>query len=183
MSDVSSHPMLRALTAVGLLIICQGVLAESVTRTKGEDARSFAARHAPHQSAEVVEVFESTAWNFRGPAVFAFYKYSVVYADKSKNYGSDPNESEVAGYLFVPTSEARYERIEIDSYGPEGTSAEIGKLSFARKAAESNPILFIEVYWHPGAGDLHQTCAYEKPHVSPLPRKLKRLEGYGRCDL
>jgi hypothetical protein len=156
--------------------------AETVTRLPGEDAATFAQRHAPAHSAEVVKVVESTAWNFAAPAVVAFYKRQVAFADKRLNYGTEPNDYEVIGLLFAPTSTERYETIEIDSYGPEGSTAEIGRVSISRRGKAAGPLLFVEVRWHPNPGELQQTCAYAKPRLSPPPRKLTAVKSQGRCQ-
>lgn len=165
-----------------LCLIVKTTFAASVIRIKGEDAATFAARLAPNRSAEVVKVIESSEWNFVSPVIIAFYKYPVTFADKNKFYGDDPNDSVVIGYLYVPISASEYERIEIDSYGPEGGNAEIVNVYFSKIDKQAKKSLLVDVHWYPQPGEIQQVCAYSKPQLNPPPKKLMPLNEPYRCN-
>ena len=170
--------MLRIPILLALFMTAGSCLAETFIRTPGESVAAFAMRAAPPNAVEMVTSVESAEWTFSAPAIAAFYRRPVIYADKSHNYGSDPNDYEVIGVLFIPVARGGYERVEIDSYGPEGSSAEIDQVQFTAPQDAVDSVLVVHVSWHPRPGGLKSACAYARPLPQHLPKTLARAKGY-----
>lgn len=164
-----------------LLIMCFCLLevaanAATIQINPQESAKNFAARYSPNDASEVVHVASASAWHLDKPVIVAFYQYPVTYADKSKNYGDSPNESEILGVIFIPINSTEFKKFEIDGYGPEGANAEINAFFFAKTDRPSDEKLFVMVSWHTNNGVLYSTHIYEKPQLNSSESKLVYLE-------
>lgn len=141
---------------------------ETVIRNEGEDNNEFVNRILPKGSQIAHPVIATTEWKFSAPAIIAFYNYLPPNQDISDG-------ENVIGVLLVPLSKNKYERIEIDTYGPEARTAEIESVFFAKIGKSTEKKLFVLVAWYPNPGSLYRTFVYEKPSLS-LPARLKFLE-------
>jgi hypothetical protein len=184
MSNVRRHkahpidatiPQVRSLTALVLAGLATACQADTVDRSTTENITAFATRHAPNRQSTVVRVAEHRAWDYALPVIVAFYEYPVALADPSKNYGTDPHDSEVLGYVFVPKSAAQYERIEVDGYGPEGTNANVDEVSFVSRSS-APAVLQVQIGWRNNHGEYLQVCSYLKPQLEQHPKKLQRVK-------
>ncbi len=168
--------LIRPIFAALCLFVSVGASGDTITRSPQENDRQFAAGYAPDEASAVVHVASARVWGFERPVVAAFYEHPVIYADKNKNYGNDPNEKEVLGILFLPTSSTEYRQLEIDGYGPEGATAQINSVFFSNTDLQSDKRLFVMVSWHTNAGVLYRTYIYEKPQLPPTAERLSFLE-------
>ena len=168
--------MLHTLIVMAFGFLAASANAAAIQANPAEGPKEFAARYAPNDASEVVHVAPVSAWNLNKPLIVAFYQYPVSYADKSKNYGDSPNESEVLGVVFVPISPTEYRHFEIDGYGPEGANAEINSFFFARTDKTSDEKLFVMVSWHNNNGVLYSTYVYDKPQLTSATTKLTYLK-------
>ncbi len=179
--------MLTRLIGLVLCLLASTAFADTVTRSPQENDSQFVARYAPNTASTVVHVASSRVWGFERPVIVAFYAYPVTYADKSKNYGDNPDDKEVLGVVFIPVGAIEYRRFEIDGYGPEGAPAQINSVFFSNADNNSDKKLFVMVSWHNNAGVLYGTYIYEKPQMTSSEVKLIYLERlsetFGReCD-
>jgi hypothetical protein len=168
--------MLRSLLFIAFCLLPIAANAAPVQINPNESTKDFAARYAPNDASDVVHVASASAWHHDKPVIVAFYQYPVSYADKSKNYGDSPNESEVLGIIFVPVNATEYKKFEIDGYGPEGANAEINSFFFAKTDRSSDEKLFVMVSWHTNNGVLYSAHIYEKPQLNSSESKLVYLE-------
>src|SRR5690348_1852413 len=97
--------------------------ADSVEKNIGESSQVFAARLAPKNGAISHTVIETSEWNLQAPAIIAFYEHPPA--------PGDATEVTVTGYVFVPVSATKYEKILIDRYGAEGGDPRIESAFFA----------------------------------------------------
>ncbi len=145
--------------------------AETVIRSDGESVKDFVSRLLPEGSRIAHKVIETNEWGFNAPAIIAFYNYLPP------NQNSDDGEN-VIGVFLVPISKNKYEKIEIDTYGPEGRNANIESVFFAKVGRSEDKKLFVLVAWYPNPGDLYRTFVYEKPSLK-LKTKLNLLKQIG----
>jgi hypothetical protein len=167
--------MIRGLLIFAFCLLAVSANAESIQKKPQESAKDFAARYAPNSASEVVHIAAVTAWRLDKPVIVSFYKYPVSFADRSKNYGESPNESEVLGVIYIPINATEFKRFEIDGYGPEGSNAEINSFFFAKTDRSFEDKLFVMVSWHTNNGVLYSTHVYEKPELTSSKSKLVYL--------
>lgn len=167
--------MIRGLRILAFCLLAVSANAESIQKKPQESAKDFAARYAPNSASKVVHTATASAWRLDKPIIVSFYQYPVSYADKSKNYGDSPDESEVLGVIYIPINATEFKRFEIDGYGPEGSNAEINSVFFAKTEKSSEEKLFVMVSWHTNNGVLYSTHIYEKPELTSSESKLVYL--------
>ena len=146
-------------TLLAVAILTISASAEVVSRLGHEPADAFAIRSAPEGAELAHDVLEVNDWNFASPALVAFYTH--LYPPPN----NDPAQFGrlITGYLFAPISPGKYEKIEIDTFEPEGRDAQIDSVFFARIPGSKERKMFILVSWHPNPGDLYQTFVYNHP--------------------
>ena len=157
--------------------------AGSVEKNLGETSQAFAARFAPKNGVITHNVIETSGWNLQTPAIITFYEHSPA--------PEDVTEVTITGYVFVPVSSTKYEKILIDGYGAEGGYPKIESVFFARTDKTKEKKLIVIVSWEQNhailQGTLYETYIYSFPKNTPYPKKLNYLEALseklsGGCD-
>jgi hypothetical protein len=148
------------LTTAILCLYASCSLAEVVIKNSTESNNEFVTRQIPAGGSIVHRVIETKEWDFAAESIITFYKLS----------------DHVVGLYFLPISENKYEKLEIDTYEPEGNPAEVQSVFFANDQIGGNKKMFVIVAWHNHAGDLYKTYAYDKPVPGATLSKLVFLE-------
>ncbi len=167
--------MKRLIYAILIYFCASSAFGAAVNREMNESKESFAMRFAPAKGQLAHPVIETKEWHFGSPAVIAFFvhPYPPPQEDQSK-FGSI-----VTGYIFVPLANGKYEKVEIDSYEPEGRNAEIESVFFSRTGGTREKKMFVLASWHPNQADLYQTRIYDRPLSNSLPAKLSQDKELG----
>ena len=154
------------------------VSAGIAVRAPDESVEDFVLRYAPPESTIVHKIIETTEWTPHGKMIVAFFEHPYP----PPNNDPDLYARLVTGKLFLPSAARKYEVLEIDSYGPEGRTAEIDSVFFAHADGSTDRALLVLVSWHPNPGDLFRTFAYRKPSLKPLPTQLAPIDIGLRLD-
>ena len=147
-------------------------------RAPDESVEDFVLRYAPPESAIVHKIIETREWTPHGRVIVVFFEHPYP----PPNNDPDLFARLLTGKLFLPIAARKYEVLEIDSYGPEGRTAEIDSVFFAHTDSSTEKALFVLVSWHPNPGDLFRTFAYRKPSSRLVPPQLASLDIGLRVD-
>ena len=160
--------MLKLLLFCTALFFTEAASAGTATRAPDESLENFVLRYAPPNSTIVHKIIESSEWTPHGKMVIAFFEHPYPPPD------NDPDlyAQLVTGKLYLPIAARVYEVLEIDSYGPEGRTAQIDSVFFAKADRSIDKALIVLVSWHPNPGDLFRTFAYRKPTLIRPPTQL-----------
>jgi hypothetical protein len=174
-----SHKTIRAhMRTFGVFLIfnllASSAWAESVEKNSGESFQQFVTRFAPKNGVITHNIIEASEWNLQTPAVIAFYEHPPA--------PEDVTEVTLTGYVFVPISATRYEKILIDGYGTEGGDPQIKGIFFASTDKTKDKKLIVIVSWEQNhailQGTLYETYIYihsQKPHPTQKNSIISKL--------
>ena len=178
MSQLTMKMIFRALLVCVALCCMTAASAGLAVRAPDESLEDFVFRYAPPASTIVHKIIETTEWMSHGKSIIVFFQHPYP----PPNNDSSLYGQLLTGMLFVPTAGRKYEVVAIETYGPEGRTAEIDSVFFAHTNRSAEKALFVLVSWHPNPGDLYRTFAYRKPSLRKMPPQLTRLDIGLRVD-
>ncbi|MES2354955.1 MAG: hypothetical protein V4568_11260 [Pseudomonadota bacterium] len=179
--------MLRFLISFVICFSSIAASAEVVHRKPGEDTVRFIAREGLAESEFTHVVIETKEWKFKDDIIIAFYERAFIDSKTDNTY------SVITGFVFIPITDRQYQKIEIDSYGPEGGGdPNIETVLFADtdKGPDKKLILIVSRPQKQSgvSGTLYSTYVYAKPALKPALQKLaylkdvsKKLSGDCEC--
>lgn len=147
--------------------------AEEVRRLENETLEEFAKRNGPPQSELAHTVIETEAWG-KQKTVIAFYLVKVKLKDGTP-------ATQVDGYLFMPKSTDRYEKILIKNFEEEGETPKIEAVFFANADQDKAQELIVICSWlqrhYDVSGTLYSTFVFDDLRPGTNPARLSFLEG------
>ena len=158
-----------------LSLVAAGFLGASVLASSLPASPALAHQHAePPNDATAVYSAHLSKW--LAGAQIHFYEQPLTYASPS------PEDRDLAAYLLLPAAGQRSaQRILLDTYGPEGTSAEVGSVALKKRRDKRAWELVVQVAWHNRHASLSQKCTYVLPTAKAGKITVPQKGLPGRC--
>ena len=175
--------MLRCILCFIICFSSALATAGTIERQPGESADAFVRRIAPRGTGVAHKPIETSVWQYSAPVIVAFYEQQPAPDDNTAS-------TKIDGFVFIPVVGAKYEKVEIDSFEPEGGNPHVETVFFASTDKTQDKKLIVIVSREQNhadvKGNLYDTFVYRSPGA-PLPKKLTYLKAIseklsGGCD-